>query len=220
MPMEKRFLCSGAVMVVILLVVSAGCTTSSTGSSASPGTPAQVTAMNTPKTPGQPDYVPSSPSLKTTPANIETLSLQVATPGDTVSVYYTGAFENGTVFDSNMDGTTPTAFTLGNSSVIQGLNDAVTGMSVNQEKTVLIPYDKAYGAYNPALVHTVDRIGPIAGVEFIEGEDYSINDQTTGRYSVVKILHVTPTTVTWDANNPLAGQNLRFTIRLAKIIRP
>ena len=33
------------------------------------------------------------------------LTPQVATTGDQVSVYYTVAFDNGTVFDSNMNGT-------------------------------------------------------------------------------------------------------------------
>ena len=93
-------------------------------------------------------------------------------------------------------------------------------MSVTQVKTVAIPFDKAYGAYDPGLVNTVSRTGPIADTEFIEGQTYTIHDKTSGKYSAVKILHVTPTTVTWDANNPMAGQNFIFTIKLVKITRP
>jgi hypothetical protein len=43
----------------------------------------------------------------------------VAKKGDTVMVYYTGTFENGTVFDSNLD-RDPLVFTIGNASVIPG----------------------------------------------------------------------------------------------------
>src|SRR5208337_1521397 len=55
------------------------------------------------------------------------LTTPVATQGDVVSVYYTGAFDNGTVFDSNMNSTSPFVFRMDNSSVIPGFEEAVTG---------------------------------------------------------------------------------------------
>jgi peptidylprolyl isomerase len=141
----------------------------------------------------------------------------VAKTGDTVAVYYTGLFENGTVFESNMNSTVPAVFTLGNSSVIQGLEEAVTGMSVDQVKTVSIPAERAYGKYNASLIRTVSRTGPIANTTFVEGQSYRINNRQANTYSIIRILNVTPTTVTWDTNDPRAGLNFTFTIRLVKI---
>ena len=138
--------------------------------------------------------------------------------GDTVSVYYTGMFENGTVFDSTMNAT-PVVFTIGNSSIIPGFEDAVRGMSEGEEKTVTIPYTRAYGAYNSSLIQTVNRTGPLAKTNFSVGLSYYIHDKTTNAYSRIKVLNVTNTTVTWDANNPLAGKNLTFTIKLATITK-
>ncbi|MFZ1898789.1 FKBP-type peptidyl-prolyl cis-trans isomerase [Methanoregula sp.] len=140
---------------------------------------------------------------------------QVATKGDTVSVYFTEAFENGTVYASNMNTTEPLVFTLGNSSIITGFEEAVTGMSVNEIKKVTIPF-----TYNPGLIYTVNRTGPIANTTFIEGQTYIVHDRATNTNSTIRILNVTPKTVTWDANNPLAGQNLTFTIKLANITKP
>ncbi len=140
----------------------------------------------------------------------------VATNGDTVTVYYTEAFENGTVISSNMN-STPLLFTLGNSSVISGIQEIVTGMSTNETKTVILPYTQAYGAYNPALIQTLNRTGPIANQTFVVGQSYRIHYRPTNSYSLVKIINVTPKTITWDANNPLAGYNLTFTIKLAGI---
>ena len=80
----------------------------------------------------------------------------VAKKGDTVMVYYTGTFENGTVFDSNLD-RDPLIFTIGNKSVIPGFEEAVIGMAVNSTKTVHIPVDKAYGPHLDSLVHVVNR---------------------------------------------------------------
>ena len=145
---------------------------------------------------------------------------QEAKKGDTVAVYYSGAFENGTVFDSNMNTTKPIEFTLGNSSIIQGVDEAVTGMTVNQTKTVNIPSEKAYGAYNTSLIRTVNRTGPLANTTFVEGQFYTIHDKTSNAVSIVKILKVNQTTVTWDANDPLAGSDVVFTIKLVRITRP
>ncbi|MGB8219442.1 MAG: FKBP-type peptidyl-prolyl cis-trans isomerase [Methanoregula sp.] len=146
------------------------------------------------------------------------LTPQVATTGDQVSVYYTGAFDNGTVFDSNMNGT-PLEFTLGNKTVIAGFENAVIGMSKNQVKTVTVPYADAYGAYDPGLVQTLNRTGPLANVSFIVGKTYTVHDKVSNTYSRIKILNVTPTTITWDANSPLAGQNLTFMITLANLTK-
>jgi FKBP-type peptidyl-prolyl cis-trans isomerase 2 len=146
------------------------------------------------------------------------LTPQVATTGDRVTVSYTVAFDNGTVIDSNMNGT-PLEFTLGNSSVITGVEKAVTGMSVNQVKTVTIPYTDAYGAYDPGLVQTLNRTGPLANTTFVVGQHYTVHDKIANTYSTIKILNVTSTTITWDANNRLAGENLTFTIKLDNLTK-
>jgi peptidylprolyl isomerase len=139
-----------------------------------------------------------------------------AAPGDTVSVYYTGMLENGTVFNSNKN-STPLTFTLGNASVIEGFNEAVTGMKVDEEKTVNISYDKGYGSYNPELVRVVPRMGALENKTFTVGQKVTITRKTDKAISVVKILNVTRDTVTWDENNPLAGLNLTYWIKLISL---
>ncbi len=144
----------------------------------------------------------------------------VATNGDTVFVYYNESFENGTIISTNMNTTDPLVFTLGNSSYITGFQDAIIGMSENEVKIVDIPYTKAYGAYDPGLVQTINRTGPIANNTFIPGHYYTVFYKPANSYSLVKVLNVTPTTITWDANNPLVGYNLTFTINLVNILKP
>ena len=197
----------GAVVAAILVVLSAGCVTSSSANTSATGTPAL------------PDHGTAAIPLVTTPAGAAG-SPQGAEKGDRVAIYYTGTLTNGTVFDSNMNATTPAEFTLGDTNVIQGLEDAVTGMSVNQQKTVTIPSEKAYGVYNASLIRTVNRTGPLANTTFTEGQYYTIHDKTTQGVSIVRILKVSPTTVTWDANDPLAGMDVIFTIKLVRITRP
>ena len=145
------------------------------------------------------------------------LSGPVATKGDTVAIFFTESFDNGTVYTTNMNTTAPVVFTLGNSSVISGIQNTVTGMRLGDTKTVDLPYTEAYGPYDPGLVQTINRTGPIANTTFTPGEYYTVYYRPINAYRTVKILNVTDKTITWDANNPLAGENLTVTIKLVNI---
>jgi peptidylprolyl isomerase len=142
----------------------------------------------------------------------------VVMKGDNVSFYYTLMYENGTVISSHMNGT-PAELTVGSSDIISGFSNAVMGMKVNEKKTLVIPYDQAYGPYKSELVRVVNRTGMIANMTFVAGQYFTIHRNTDNATSVVRILDVTPSTVTWDENNPLAGQNLTFTVQIVHLNR-
>ena len=141
-----------------------------------------------------------------------------AQTGDNVTVVYTGTLDDGTVFDSNVN-TTPVTFTLGHSSVLPGFEKAVMGMAVGEVKNVTIPFAEAYGPHREELVHLLPLMGPLENKSFTVGTYVRITNRTDNSYSVVKILNVTPDSVTWDENDPLAGQNLTFMIRVMNIER-
>lgn len=140
----------------------------------------------------------------------------VAAKGDNVSVYYTLMLEDGTIFDSNINGT-PLAFTVGSAGIIPGFSNAIAGMKVNQEKTVDIPSDQAYGPYRSDRIRVVNRTGILANQTFTAGEYYTLHSSVDNSNSMIRVLNVTPTTVTVDENSPLAGQNLTFTVQLVSL---
>ena len=142
-------------------------------------------------------------------------SMYTARAGDMVGVYYTGTLDNGTVFDSNINGTL-LSFTLGKGMVVAGFDKAVTGMAVGQTKTVTIPVAQAYGPYDPALIQTVPLSLFPANTTLVPGERL-IHTSSDGTVRPVTVLSVNASAVTVDANYPLAGQNLTFTIKLASI---
>ena len=89
--------------------------------------------------------------------------------GDTVSLYYVGTLEDGTVFDTNIKsvadaiGLTKQAFDplvveVGAGQVVPGFNDALVGMKKDEEREVLIPFHLAYGAPKAELVQVVPRV--------------------------------------------------------------
>ena len=140
----------------------------------------------------------------------------VAKAGDTVNIYYTGTLDDGTIFDSNVNGT-PLTFTVGKGKVIPGFEEAIIGMAVNNEKTVRIPPEKAYGLYNASFIHVMNRTAFPSNLTPVVGQYYSVRNTIDGSESSVKVINVTDSTITLDANHALAGQNLTFSIRLAAI---
>jgi peptidylprolyl isomerase len=134
--------------------------------------------------------------------------------GDNVSIYYSGSFTNGTVFNSNFGGT-PFNFTVGANQVIPGFDNAVIGMKLNQNKTVTIPMNEAYGPINPNLIVRV----PIKDLnnQSVKAGMLLTETTTTGQSLQGRVLSVNSTNATIDFNAPLAGYTLVFTIKVLRI---
>ena len=139
--------------------------------------------------------------------------------GDTVAIYYTAMLDNGTVIESNTN-LTPFVFTIGKTEIIPyGLPDAVIGMQPNETKTVVLPPAKAFGVYQPSLVQIVNRSSlPPNTTPLVAGQDYTVVREPDNAVAHVKIINITPSTVAWDANHVLAGQNLTVKITLVQIV--
>src|SRR5215203_2781484 len=135
--------------------------------------------------------------------------------GDTVRVHYTGTLDDGQEFDSSR-GLDPLTFTLGEGSVIQGFDDAVTGMVVGDEKRVTIPAPEAYGARRDELTVQLPRGELPPDLELEEGSQLRMEQDEQS--IVVTVRAMDDETVTLDANHPLAGEALTFDLRLVEII--
>jgi peptidylprolyl isomerase len=135
--------------------------------------------------------------------------------GDTVKVHYTGSLEDGTVFDTSLE-REPLEFTLGQGQLIQGFEQAVIGMKIGEYKTVTIPAEQAYGPYNNELISVIDRDNLSEGLDPEVGQQLQAQ-QPDGQTIIVTVIEVTETSITVDANHPLAGKDLTFEIELIEI---
>lgn len=133
-----------------------------------------------------------------------------AKTGDTVSVHYTGKLADGTVFDTS-NGGEPLEFTLGQGNVIAGFEQAVIGMKVGELKTFILTPDQAYGQRNEELVFEVEKDELSSNITPEEGMMLQTSQ------GIITIIEVTDTTIKFDANNPLAGKDLTFSIELIAI---
>ncbi len=139
-----------------------------------------------------------------------------AKSGDTVIVHYTGKLDDGTVFDTSI-AREPLQFTIGEEQLIPGFEQAVIGMSEGETKTIKIPAGEAYGPYREELILTVERNKLPLHFQPRKGQRLQIR-QANGRIAFVYVIEVTESTITLDANHPLAGKDLTFDIQLLKIL--
>lgn len=134
---------------------------------------------------------------------------------DTVEINYVGKFEDGETFDSS-EGRDPLKFVVGTGQVIKGLDDAMIGMQVDEEKTIHIPTDLAYGHVRTDLIMKFPRtnlpedVTPSVGLQLVMGTQ-------DGSQIPVTITEVDKDQITIDANHALAGKNLIFDIKLISI---
>jgi FKBP-type peptidyl-prolyl cis-trans isomerase 2 len=135
--------------------------------------------------------------------------------GDTVRIHYTGKLADGTVFDTSRE-RHPLRFTIGNGQVIAGFEQAVVGMNTGETRTTRIPVDLAYGPRRDDMVVTMDRgqLPPDLVAQIGQRLELTQEDDST---VLVTVTGVTETSLTLDANHPLAGKELTFDIELIGI---
>ena len=138
-----------------------------------------------------------------------------AKSGDTVSIHYTGTLDDGTEFDSSA-GREPLEFTLGSGQVISGFDDAVTGMTVGDKKSVRMEAGQAYGERREELVQEVPRSALPDEIKPQEG--MALQSQSPeGHVMNLVVTNVADDSITVDANHPLAGHALSFDIELVSV---
>jgi peptidylprolyl isomerase len=140
-------------------------------------------------------------------------SVPVVAVGDTINVSYTGTFTNGTVFDSNV-GKPPLQFTVGSGQLIKGFDQGVIGMKLNEEKTIIVPANEAYGEINPSLIIQVPASS--FGNHTVQA-GMGVSRTVNGTQEQGVITSVNKTTVTVDFNPALAGQTLIFKVKILAI---
>jgi peptidylprolyl isomerase len=160
--------------------------------------------------------LPAMGKLSNQRTQFKGIKMAQAQNGDTVKVHYTGTLDDGTVFDTSV-GRDPLEFTLGERQVIPGFEQAIVGMTPGESKTAEIPADEAYGPHNKEMVVSVDRSDFPNNIEPKVGQMLQLH-QPSGQRIAVTVTEVSESSVTLDANHPLAGKDLTFDIQLVEIM--
>ena len=100
--------------------------------------------------------------------------------------------------------------------MIAGFEEAVTGMTVVEKKTAMIPCAKAYGERSPSMTMVVDKKHVPTDIDPEVGQRLQVGSPS-GEVLAVTVVDVSDDNITLDANPPLAGEDLTFDIELVEI---
>jgi len=90
-------------------------------------------------------------------------------------------------------------------------------MKQGESKTTLVQADEAYGPRYEEMVVVVDRNKFPPDLKPEIGEEFELR-QPDGQFVEVRVTDVSTSSVTLDANHPLAGEALTFDLQLIEIV--
>ncbi len=132
-----------------------------------------------------------------------------------VTLYYRLGLPNGDVLEENFDDE-PMTVQLGRGEMAEGLELALIGLREGEEETIDIGPELAFGYVDETLIRSLPR------AEFdpdIELEAGLIIEFSTDKGDLLPgtILDVDEQQVRVDLNHPLAGQTVRYSVRIVSI---
>ncbi|MBU0662234.1 FKBP-type peptidyl-prolyl cis-trans isomerase [Candidatus Micrarchaeota archaeon] len=139
-------------------------------------------------------------------------AVAVVENGDKIKVEYEGRFpDTEEVFDKS-EGRGPLEFTVGAGQMIAGFDEAVVGMKLNEEKTVTIPPEKAYGTLEDAQLIEA----PIENIN--GGENVEVGSTLTAQNGMQgTVIEINDGVAKISFAHPLAGKTLEFWIKVVEI---
>ena len=131
-----------------------------------------------------------------------------------VQFHYTLRDEQGVVLDSS-SGRDPLTYLHGKGNIIPGLEQALTGKAAGDKFDVTVPPAEGYGQRDDRLVQIIPRSKFGEGTELVPGMQVRASGPQGAR--MVMITKVERDFVTVDANHPLAGRTLHFSVEVAEV---
>jgi len=136
--------------------------------------------------------------------------------GSVVSFEYTLSDENGEVLQSNK-GKEPVTYTHGQQEIIPGLEKGLAEMEINEEKSIRVKPEEAYGQVDPQGFKEVPK-SDIPTTELDVGTPLNARGPQ-GEELLIHVSEVKDDTVVLDFNHPLAGKTLHFDVKVVDIAR-
>ena len=138
-------------------------------------------------------------------------------PNARVVLEYTLKNEQGEVLDSSdaTDGE-PIVYVHGYGMLVPGLEAALVGLAVGQSKDVTVSPDEGFGERDDELVLEIDR-SDFPDPKKVEMGDEVVAESPDGEEVPMRVGEVKDETVIVDANHPLAGVTLRYSVKVKEV---
>ncbi len=132
-----------------------------------------------------------------------------------VSMHYKLTDTDGNVLDSS-EGTEPLAYLHGAGNIIPGLEKALVGKVQGDSLQVEVAPEEAYGELAPELIQVVDKAA-FQGAESVDAGMMFETQAPDGSVQRITVKQVEGDEVTIDANHPLAGMHLTFSVDIVDV---
>ncbi len=135
--------------------------------------------------------------------------------GMVVTFDFTLTLDGGEVADTTQ-GEMPLRFIVGQGQLLPGLEDAMIGMNVGEERDVTLNPEDAYGEWDEDALEEVAKGDLPGGMDLEEGMPLEVTD-TEGDTYEASVYEVRKDTVVLDYNHPLAGETLQFRVKVIDV---
>jgi FKBP-type peptidyl-prolyl cis-trans isomerase SlyD len=145
---------------------------------------------------------------------VEALTIQ---PNTHVTLDYELRDEEGELIDASeaADGE-PIEYVHGYGMLVPGLEAALVGLKVGDERDVVVPAEAGYGERDESLVLEVER-SEFPDPKAVEAGDEFTAESPDGDEIAMSVVEVKGDTVVVDANHPLAGMTLRYSVKVRTV---
>lgn len=162
-----------------------------------------------------------------------------AKKGDKVKINYIGRLEDGSIFDSTLEDdcsteqcdtgecstddcgcgceSGPLELIIGEGELFPQVEEALVGMAPGETKTVVLHSEEAFGLFDETKVFSVPLADLPEDFEAVEGDELILSGEDDEEIGVT-VIEKTTKEITFDANHPLAGQDLTFEVELLEIL--
>jgi FKBP-type peptidyl-prolyl cis-trans isomerase SlyD len=138
-------------------------------------------------------------------------------PNARVVLEYTLKNDKGEVLDSSdaEDGE-PIVYVHGYGMLVPGLEAALAGLETGAAKDVTVSPEEGFGERDDELVLEIDR-GDFPDPKKVEVDDEVVAESPDGDEVPMRVVEVKDDTVVVDANHPLAGVTLRYSVLVKEV---
>ena len=133
----------------------------------------------------------------------------------TVTFHFTLSLPDGTLVDRTEPGQ-PLTVTLGDGTLIEGLEHALLGLRPGNRRRIVIPPETGWGPRDPALIQWRPRRDFPADMDLAPGLILSFT-APDGEEIPAAILAVEDDRVQVDYNHPLAGRDVVFEVEVVAV---
>lgn len=136
-----------------------------------------------------------------------------------VSLDYVLRLDDKSEIDRSAEGS-PLEYLHGYKNIVPGLEKELDGLTVGDEKDVVVQPNLGYGDRDPDSVVEYQRDSFPSSLNFEVGEQVMMRDNESGESHRAYITELRTDTVLLDFNHPLAGETLHFNIKIAGLREP